>query len=187
LARRRPASAHALRPQYLRHGVFSLAGIPIVVGTIFLVLHVSFKPPHTHASIPPPPSPALKLPDKPSIAVLPFTNTSGDREQEYFSDGITDGLITDLSRLPGATINYPGLERHPNHQRARELFDGFGGMLSFELHGGVDEAEKFISRLRLPISAPSLGGVESLITRPASTSHSGLTPSNTYELELPII
>jgi len=40
------------------------------------------------------------LPDKPSIAVLPFTNMSGDRDQEYFSDGITDDLITSLSRLP---------------------------------------------------------------------------------------
>ena len=73
------------------------------------------------------------------------------------------------------SINYPGLESHLNHGRARQLFDGFGGMLSFELRGGVGEAEKFISRLTLPISAPSLGGVESLITRPASTSHSGLT------------
>ncbi|MBV8774131.1 MAG: aminotransferase class I/II-fold pyridoxal phosphate-dependent enzyme [Deltaproteobacteria bacterium] len=72
-------------------------------------------------------------------------------------------------------VNYPGLERHPNHHRARELFDGFGGMISFELQGGINEADKFISRLTLPISAPSLGGVESLITRPASTSHSGLT------------
>jgi cystathionine beta-lyase/cystathionine gamma-synthase len=73
-------------------------------------------------------------------------------------------------------VNYPGLPAHPNHHRARELFDGYGGMLSFELHGGVDVAEKFISRLNLPIAAPSLGGVESLITRPATTSHSGLTP-----------
>jgi cystathionine beta-lyase/cystathionine gamma-synthase len=72
-------------------------------------------------------------------------------------------------------VNYPGLERHQNHQRACELFDGFGGMVSFELHGGVDAAEKFISALILPISAPSLGGVESLITRPATTSHSGMT------------
>ncbi len=72
-------------------------------------------------------------------------------------------------------INYLGLERHPNHARARELFDGFGGMLSFELRGGVKEAEEFIARLSLPISAPSLGGVESLITRPAATSHAGLS------------
>jgi len=75
-----------------------------------------------------------------------------------------------------AAVYYPGLERHPNHRRARELFDGFGGMLSFELKGGVDAAEQFLSAVTLPISAPSLGGVESLITRPATTSHSGLTP-----------
>jgi cystathionine beta-lyase/cystathionine gamma-synthase len=74
-------------------------------------------------------------------------------------------------------VNYPGLERHPRHLRARELFDGFGGMLSFELKGGVEAAETFISALTLPICAPSLGGVESLITRPVTTSHSSMTAS----------
>jgi DNA-binding winged helix-turn-helix (wHTH) protein len=49
-------------------------------------------------------NPRLPLPDKPSIAVLPFANLSGDREQEYFSDGITDDLITALSRLPGLFV-----------------------------------------------------------------------------------
>jgi adenylate cyclase len=44
------------------------------------------------------------LPDKPSIAVLPFTNMSGDPEQEYFSDGITEDLITDLSKLSGLFV-----------------------------------------------------------------------------------
>jgi len=47
---------------------------------------------------------ALPLPDKPSIAVLPFTNMSGDPEQEYFSDGITEDLITDLSKLSGLFV-----------------------------------------------------------------------------------
>jgi len=73
-----------------------------------------------------------------------------------------------------ASVNYPGLERDPGYRRARELFDGFGGMMSFELRGGVDTAEAFINHLSLPISAPSLGGVETLITRPAKTSHSGM-------------
>src|ERR1700687_6108733 len=50
------------------------------------------------------PSPPLPLPAKPSIAVLPFTNMSGGRVQEYFSDGITDDLITALSRLPGVFV-----------------------------------------------------------------------------------
>ena len=86
--------------RYWRGGVLSLAGLAIIVATIVLMQHISFKPPHTSASIPPPQKPALALPDKPSIAVLPFTNMSGDREQEYFSDGITDDLITDLLRVP---------------------------------------------------------------------------------------
>lgn len=46
----------------------------------------------------------LKIPDKPSIAVLPFINMSGDKEQEYFSDGLTEDLITDLSRLSGLFV-----------------------------------------------------------------------------------
>jgi cystathionine gamma-synthase/cystathionine gamma-lyase/cystathionine beta-lyase len=64
-------------------------------------------------------------------------------------------------------VNYAGLATHPQHARARELFEGCGG---------VKEADALISRLKLPISAPSLGGVESLITRPATTSHAGLSP-----------
>ena len=75
-------------------------------------------------------------------------------------------------------VNYPGLENHPRHQRARELFDGFSGMLSFELKGDIQAADRFIQNTTLPISAPSLGGVESLITRPALTSHSGMSPED---------
>lgn len=77
-----------------------------------------------------------------------------------------------------ARVSYPGLESHPNHLRACELFDGFGGVLSFELEGGVAAAEKFIAHATIPISAPSLGGVETLITRPARTSHAGMSPEH---------
>jgi cystathionine beta-lyase/cystathionine gamma-synthase len=80
------------------------------------------------------------------------------------------------------TVNYPGLGSHPNHHRARELFDGFSGMLSFELKGGIDEAERFIQNTTLPVSAPSLGGVETLITRPATTSHSGMSAKDRQAL-----
>jgi cystathionine beta-lyase/cystathionine gamma-synthase len=74
-----------------------------------------------------------------------------------------------------AKVNYPGLESHPNHLRACDLFDGFGGVLSFELTGGVAAADSFIARASIPISAPSLGGIETLVTRPATTSHSGMS------------
>lgn len=73
-------------------------------------------------------------------------------------------------------INYPGLESHPDHARAAELLDGFGGMLSLELKGGLEKALEFIQHLEIPISAPSLGGPETLISRPSVTSHSGMTP-----------
>ncbi|OEU67422.1 MAG: cystathionine beta-lyase [Desulfobacterales bacterium PC51MH44] len=72
-------------------------------------------------------------------------------------------------------VNYPGLESNPGHRRARDLFDGYGGMLSFELKGGVEAAERLLQNITLPINAPSLGGVESLITRPVTTSHSGMS------------
>jgi len=49
----------------------------------------------------------LPPPDKPSIAVLPFKNMSGDKEQEYFSDGLTEDLITDLSRVSGLFVIAP--------------------------------------------------------------------------------
>jgi cystathionine beta-lyase/cystathionine gamma-synthase len=75
-------------------------------------------------------------------------------------------------------VNYPGLESHPRHERARRLFNGFSGMLSFELKGGADAAGRFMDRLTLPVVAPSLGGVETLITRPVTTSHAGMSPED---------
>jgi len=76
------------------------------------------------------------------------------------------------------TVNYPGLETHKGYHFARELLDGFSGMLSFEIKGDVATADRFIANTRLPVSAPSLGGVETLITRPALTSHSGMSAAD---------
>jgi cystathionine beta-lyase/cystathionine gamma-synthase len=79
-------------------------------------------------------------------------------------------------------VNYPGLESHPAHKRARELFDGFSGMLSFEVKGGLEAAQGFMKKTTLPVIAPSLGGIETLLTRPATTSHSGLDPEDRRRL-----
>jgi cystathionine beta-lyase/cystathionine gamma-synthase len=73
-------------------------------------------------------------------------------------------------------VNYPGLESSPEHGRAKEYLDGFGGMLSFDPAGGADAAVKIMERVEIPIVAPSLGGVESLLSRPATTSHLAVPP-----------
>ena len=70
-------------------------------------------------------------------------------------------------------VNYPGLSSSPSHLFASRYFSGFGGMLSFYLEDAAS-AERFLSRLTLPVHAASLGGVESLVVRPSRSSHLGL-------------
>ncbi len=82
-------------------------------------------------------------------------------------------------------VHYPGLESHSGHQLANRLLDGFGGMMSFEVKGGVETANRILEKVTLPISAPSLGGVESLITRPATTSHAGVPPAQRRAMGIP--
>jgi len=79
-----------------------------------------------------------------------------------------------------AHVNYPGLTNHPHYARATKLFDGFGGVISFELQDNKSDVMSFIHALKLPILAPSLGGVESLITRPAMSSHALMTPAERH-------
>ncbi len=74
-------------------------------------------------------------------------------------------------------VYYPGLATHASHAAAvRALTGGFGGMVSFDLRGGRDAANRFVKRLKLPIDAPSLGGVDSLVSIPAQSSHANLSP-----------
>jgi adenylate cyclase len=87
-----------------RGGGLSLVGIAVAIAMFVIVQHVSLKPPHTTAAIPPQEKSSLPLPNIPSIAVLPFSNLSGDPGQEYFSDGLTDLLITRLSKVPGVFV-----------------------------------------------------------------------------------
>jgi cystathionine beta-lyase/cystathionine gamma-synthase len=72
-------------------------------------------------------------------------------------------------------VNYPGLPGNPSYRRASDLFEGFGGMISFELQGGIDSVNNFFDKIELAIIAPSLGGIETLVTRPAATSHAGMS------------
>jgi cystathionine beta-lyase/cystathionine gamma-synthase len=72
-------------------------------------------------------------------------------------------------------VVYPGLASHPDHDIARALMTGFGGMVSFVLRGGGEAADRFLAALRLALPAPSLGGVETLVSQPRYTSHVGLS------------
>ena len=81
-----------------------------------------------------------------------------------------------------AAVNYTGLVSHPDHTHAAELLSGFGGMLSLRLRGGEPAAQALMDAVRLPYVAPSLGGVETLITRPATTSHAGMSRADRERL-----
>ncbi|MEM7708470.1 MAG: aminotransferase class I/II-fold pyridoxal phosphate-dependent enzyme [Pseudomonadota bacterium] len=72
-------------------------------------------------------------------------------------------------------VHYPGLPSHPDHGRAAELLEGFGGMMSMELRATGAAIDQQLRDLEVMAFAPSLGGVETLITRPAETSHAGMT------------
>jgi cystathionine beta-lyase/cystathionine gamma-synthase len=74
-------------------------------------------------------------------------------------------------------VNHPSLPAHPDHAHAVELLSGFGGMLSVRLHGGTAATQRVLDALTIPTVAPSLGGVESLVTVPAQTSHAGMSPA----------
>ena len=65
-------------------------------------------------------------------------------------------------------VHYPGLKSHPQHELARKQMSGFGGMLTFEVSGGYEAADRFLSRIRLASRAASLGGIETLAVHPAS-------------------
>jgi cystathionine beta-lyase/cystathionine gamma-synthase len=81
-----------------------------------------------------------------------------------------------LERHPAVErVLYPGLASHPDHARAAELMSGFGGVVSLMVRGGDDAALRMTQELRLMCVAPSLGGVETLVSMPRFTSHASLT------------
>lgn len=82
-------------------------------------------------------------------------------------------------------VHHPGLADHPDHEVAGRVLDGFGGMLSLELAGGGDAAARFVRGLRLAKLAPSLGGVETLVSEPRHTSHAALSSAERESLGIP--
>ena len=79
-------------------------------------------------------------------------------------------------------VIYPGLESHPQHKLAKSQMNGFGGMLSLYIKGGLSESSKFLKQLSLFTLAESLGGVESLIEHPAIMTHASVPVKERNEL-----
>ena len=79
-------------------------------------------------------------------------------------------------------VYYPGLASHPSYAIARRHMRGFGGVVSFEIAGSLQETSAFIDALRIPYIAPSLGGVESLVEQPALMSYYELAPEERQRL-----
>lgn len=82
-------------------------------------------------------------------------------------------------------VVYPGLRSHPDHEIAKRTLDGFGGMLSIELAGGAKATERFLRRLKLFRHAPSLGGVDSLVSEPRFTSHADMNAQQRAAIGIP--
>ena len=81
------------------------------------------------------------------------------------------------SRRDVLRVHYPGLASHPQHELARRQMNGFGGMVSAVLDGGMERARKFLERCQIFALAESLGGVESLIEHPALMTHASIPPA----------
>jgi cystathionine beta-lyase/cystathionine gamma-synthase len=84
-----------------------------------------------------------------------------------------------------AKVYYPGLPSHPDHGYAKKVLGGFGGMVGLELKGGAEAAERLLNRLKMIAHAPSLAGVETLISEPRLTSHKGIGAEGRAKIGIP--
>ncbi len=97
------------------------------------------------------------------------------RMDKHSSNAFT--IAHELEKHPRvAHVNYPGLESHPDHLIAKKQMKAFGGMMSFELKGGMTEAVTAMNKLRFCSLAPTLGDIDTLVLHPASSSHLKVDP-----------
>ena len=105
--------------------------------------------------------------------LLRGTKTLPIRMERHCENAMT--IAEKLSSHPKVEkVFYPGLKNHPGHQVAKQQMKGFGGMVSFELKGGVDAAVRTMKSTKIFALAESLGGVESLINHPATMTHAAI-------------
>ena len=132
-----------LRRRQWRWAAIGGVAVLIIVAAALAIWNFYFRPPFEPASVE---KMAFPVPDKPSIAVLPFVNLSGDPQQEFFSDGFTEHIITGLSRIPHlfviartSTFTYKG-----KPVKVQQVAEDLG--VRYVLEGSVQKAE---NRVRL--------------------------------------
>lgn len=107
--------------------------------------------------------------------ILRGTKTLALRMREHQKNALA--LATFLESHPAVRkVHYPGLPSHPQAALGRRQMSGFGGLLSFDLHGGLEAARTLLARTRLFFLAESFGGAESLIAHPQTMSHASMAP-----------
>ena len=92
------------------------------------------------------------------------------RMQRHNSNGMAIATYLD-KHSKVRKVYYPGLPNHPQHEMAKRQMSGFGGVVSFEIDGDLKKTVKFVDNLKLCSIAPTLGGTETLVTQPVTSSH----------------
>jgi cystathionine beta-lyase/cystathionine gamma-synthase len=110
--------------------------------------------------------------------------TLGVRMERHNTNGMA--VATWAERHPAITkVHYPGLPSHPDHDHAKTVLAGAGGMVGLELKGGAKATERMLKRLKLITHAPSLAGVETLVSEPRLTSHKGIGAEGRTKIGIP--
>lgn len=94
--------------------------------------------------------------------------------QQTETAGVLARMLESDERV--GSVMYPGLPSHPQHELATRQMDLSGGLLTFDLRGGLEAGRRFVESVMIAQLAPSLGGPETLVTHPASTTHVNLSP-----------
>jgi len=106
--------------------------------------------------------------------------TLGLRMERHNSNGMQ--VAEYLEKHPKVKrVYYPGLRSHPQHLIAKKQMKGFGGVVSFEIRGDLQKTMKFVENLRLCSLAASLGGTETLVTQPVTSSHYSVSAADRKE------
>ena len=101
-------------------------------------------------------------------------------EKHNFNANYLAEKLSEDSRI--LRVHYPGLSSHPQHDVARKQMDGFGGMMSIDLDADLEGTQTFVDSLKIFLNAVSLGGVESLASIPALTTHYGIDEATLNEV-----